>query len=307
MYYRDRPCFSQIRQFLPFNLPFLLFFTTMAYYIRFKGKPIGPYEESQLLEMKSKGKLARTTEISEDKVDWHNAEEFDFLGFQRGESGTPSEYEPADWFYSENGKDGYGPVTATTIREKLQSGQLSGNSYVWQQGQNARFIKDESFFSGTGVASPPSSPPPPPPSDGDPLAASLGWLMFLKVVFLIVGIVIEGLFLLWWGVFSISRIVAADDAAMLLVTLIGIVFWAGLYGLQFKTFLCFWKYHNDLSKSVAMGRSPDFLQAEQSLLLFWKWLSITVIANLAVIVICITTVMIAFGWFVGYAQRLFLF
>ena len=41
-----------------------------------------------------------------------------------------STQESADWYYSINGTEGYGPVTLTTIEQMLQSGQLSGESYV---------------------------------------------------------------------------------------------------------------------------------------------------------------------------------
>ena len=306
----------------------------MAYFVRIKGRAFGPYDETQLLEMKSKGKITRSTEISENKHDWKAAESFYFLYEPLPTPQQPSGgSESADWFYSMNGTDGYGPVTATAIEQMLQSGQLTANCYVWQQGENARFIKNEPQFTNPGGSNPGGSggirhPASPDSGTGNrnlniggeitgtsemvdtgqmirPLAASLGWLMFLKITFLLLGIIGEGLFLLWWGGFSISRAIAADEAMVLFIVLITIVLWAGLYALQFKTFLCFWKYHNELCHVVATGRASALIQANQSLFLFWKWLGITAIANLAVIVIAVTTVVIASGFFIGFAQRIF--
>ena len=309
----------------------------MSYFIRIRGKAFGPFDEEQLLNMKSQGKLGKATEVSENKTDWQPAESLDFLYPQTTttSSGSTSQAystggqvystqaspEPADWNYSVNGTEGFGPVTAAAIEQMLRSGHLNGNSYVWQHGQNARFIKHEPRFStsvgGTMKLAKADS--------GDmadvggeitgtsekvdtgkmlrPIAISLGWLMFLKITFLLVGVVADGLFLLWWSVFSISRVLGADDAKVLMVILITIVLWAGLYALRFKTFLCFWKFHTVLNQTVATGRASDLIAANHHQFLFWKWLSITVIANLSVFVICVTAMMIASGWFLGLIER----
>ena len=51
----------------------------MSYFVRIGGNVFGPFDEQQLLEMKAKGKIARSTEISENKHNWHTAETFAFL------------------------------------------------------------------------------------------------------------------------------------------------------------------------------------------------------------------------------------
>ena len=302
----------------------------MTYFIRIRGKAFGPFDEEQLLNMKSQGKLGKTTEVSENKTDWQPAGSLDFLYPQEMDlsGGSTSQVystqtapEPADWNYSVNGTEGFGPVTAAAIEQMLRSGHLNGNSYVWQQGQNARFIKNEPRFStsvgGTVKLSMAESG-----NMADvggeitgtsekvdtgkmlrPIAASLGWLMFLKITFLLIGVVTDGLCLLWWSVFSISRALGADDAKVLMVVLITIVLWAGLYALRFKTFLCFWKYHTVLNQTVATGRASDLITANHKQFLFWKWLGITVIAYLSVFVISVTAMMIASGWFLGLLEQ----
>ena len=302
----------------------------MAYFLRVKSKVFGPFDESQLLEMKSKGKITRSTEISEDKRHWQEAESFRFLfglaaaSAQSTNSWQPLEDEPADWFYSVNGTEGYGPVTTTAIEQMLRSGQLSGNSYVWQEGQNARFIKNESQFSSPGSG---STKPAPVENTGSmaniggeitgiseqvdtgqmlrPIAASLGWLMFLKITFLLVGIIVQGLSILLGGSFWISHSLGKDDATVLLVTLMTLVLWAGFYALLFKTFLCFWKYHTVLNQTVATGRASDLIQANQCQSLFWKWLSITAIAWLSIYLTGAVAIMIATGLESGRLVYLF--
>ena len=270
-----------------------------SYFIRTKGKVFGPYDEPQLLEMKSKGKITRLTEISTNKQNWQPAWSFPFLGFESDPDHSahpdplPSPNEPTDWFYSADGNTGIGPVTATAIKMMLQSRELNGDSLCWKQGQkNARCIKTEPEFF------PPVEDTSPPLPDSEmlrPLAASLGWLMFLKIAFLII-LIAGGLYSLWSGVFEISQAVAADTARVLLVTLVAIVVCAGLYALQIKTFFCFWKYHTLLYKTVTANRISDLVQAHQSQFLLWKWLSITVIAHLSVAMIIMTIMMVVVGW-----------
>jgi len=136
----------------------------MAYYVRINGMSHGPFDESQLLKLRSRGSVSRLTEISENGDDWQKAEAFPFL-FEPAPSPPPppSPSSPAppstDWFFSINGTDGYSPVTAAEIERMLQSGQLNGNTRIWQQGQNARLIKNEPQFSGVITTQPPTDPP----------------------------------------------------------------------------------------------------------------------------------------------------
>ncbi len=161
----------------------------MPYFINIRGKAFGPFDEAALANMKTQGKLSRATEVSENKVDWFPAESLDFLfpaapspmgmagGLSAGGSfpgasssgiyGTPPTpsaiQEPADWFYSADGKEGFGPVSRSVIQKMLQAGTLQGESLVWQQGQNAQQIKSVPAFSSQGglqQASPFSGPAP---------------------------------------------------------------------------------------------------------------------------------------------------
>lgn len=302
----------------------------MTYFIRIRGKAFGPFDEEQLLNMKSQGKLSKIAEVSENKTDWQPAESLEFLFPKTGANVFQQAPEVStDWFYSLNGTEGYGPVAATIIEQMLRSGQLNSNSYVWKQGQNARLVKNEPLFSGSeGAAAPMGAVstaaaaiaqplPMTKATTGNmasiggevtgtseqldtgkvlrPIAATLGWMMLLKIVVLLIGVIVQGLHILWTGIFSISHAVGSRDsdaAAALFVTLIVFALISSLYALQFKTFLCLWKYHNSLYKTVASGRASDLIQSNQNQYLFWKWLGITVIAWLSLMLVLVTAMII---------------
>jgi len=142
-----------------------------------------------------------------------------------------------------------------------------------------------------------------------PVAASLGWLMFLKITFLI-GLIVQGLGFLS-SLFWIAHYLGAEQARLLMAALIVLALNVGLYLLQFKTFLCFWKYHNDLYLVVATGRASDLIRANQCQHLFWKWLGITVISYLSVILVVATVIAVLMGFesgsFINRLQNIFPF
>jgi hypothetical protein len=287
----------------------------MPYFIRVKGKAFGPFDETQILDMKAKGKISRTTEMSGDKLNWQSAETYPWLFEPLHPQGSPAadsgSNEPKDWYYSTNGKEGYGPVPAATIMQMLQSGELSLNSYVWQDGQNARFVKDEPMFQSPPNGGKPHSPniPQPniPPMNAEemmlrPLAASLGWLMFLKIVYLI-AMILWGLGLIVNGIFTVSQAFGADSAWFLLSVLFFLAVAAAFYALNFKAFLCFWKYHVDVQQAASSRTESDLARVNQSAFLLWKWLGINTIVGVSVMLLALIIGIIVTGFSTGLVSR----
>jgi hypothetical protein len=76
----------------------------MAHYIKIRGKVFGPFDEAQLQDMVKNGKLGRTTEISEDRVNWTFAAFSVYLFFNPENNvghmapvyGPPPHFESAD-------------------------------------------------------------------------------------------------------------------------------------------------------------------------------------------------------------------
>ncbi|MDR1270948.1 MAG: DUF805 domain-containing protein [Planctomycetaceae bacterium] len=130
----------------------------MAYYIQILNKAFGPFDTEQLSEMKDNGKISRATFISENKIDWIAAENLEFLfptsqqPEQQIQATSPTSFvtsstpEPAIWFYSHNGIDGFGPVTVSAITQMIKSGTLNAQSVAWQEGQFAKKLNELSPF-----------------------------------------------------------------------------------------------------------------------------------------------------------------
>ncbi|MDR1484615.1 MAG: DUF805 domain-containing protein [Planctomycetaceae bacterium] len=141
----------------------------MAYYVQILTKSFGPFDAEQLKEMKDNGKLGKSTAVSENKIDWVTADSFDFLfpppqqatqQFQPTPhitqnpnstfakiSNTSSAKESANWFYSYDGVDGFGPVTASAIIQMIKSGTLKAESVAWLEGQFAQKLNELPQFS----------------------------------------------------------------------------------------------------------------------------------------------------------------
>lgn len=132
----------------------------MQYYVRIRGKTFGPFYRDQLLDLKNKGKITSASEISDDKIEWRLAAEYDFL-FAKDASPNPTipSMEQPEWFYSVNGIEGYGPLTTLDMVRMIQSGKLNGESYIWKQGENARYLQTIPTFSAFLGSEPQKIPP----------------------------------------------------------------------------------------------------------------------------------------------------
>ena len=299
----------------------------MSYFVRIRGNAFGPFDENQLQNMKTQGKLGRTTEVSENRTDWKPAGSLSWLfppaplpdplpSGRQSASTAPADSatygaqaEPAEWYFSVNGTEGYGPVTRSAVVQKLQVGELDRESLVWQAGQNAQPIRTVAAFR--------STPTPPGPNEqwtdsssaektkatmnvsSNPFAASLGWLMFLKVVFL-VGVIGLGLCCLLGSIFVLSQAVGSNRVTIFLVALLNVAFSVAMFVMLFRAFFYFWRYHTDLYQAVASNREDDLAQAHQSLYLFWKWMGINVIVLLALFLLGVIIGVIIAGFGTGW-------
>ncbi len=301
----------------------------MSYYLRIKGKPFGPYAPEQLLDLKAKGKLNAHTEISPDKITWQVATSYDFLYKQAEqavqtalpaafpESASPLAQTGADqaggqpiWYYSLDGTSGIGPVSASEIAQKIHTGELNAQSYVWKEGETAMYAKAVSEFAhffGTASAGTTSiSPNATAWTSSDywaPLERSLGWLQFLKILGLICWILIGMAFVLE-AVFHVAWAVGQDSAAALLIT-VGVILVLGGYDyLMFVPLLNLWKYHNALQRAAISRQDSDLALANFRLYQLWKNLSIFLIVTLVMWLLGIIVVVVHAGVTGGLTQRL---
>jgi hypothetical protein len=119
-----------------------------TYYVKIRGRVLGPFLPDRLIEMVKQGKLSRVHMLSTDNDHWQKASAFPEL-FQAAavssrtteavaspitaEPDTPTLELGEVWHYAINGES-KGPVAQTTIRELIGMGQLKETDLIWREG-----------------------------------------------------------------------------------------------------------------------------------------------------------------------------
>lgn len=117
-----------------------------SYYIRVRGKVLGPYSIKQLSILRQRGQFSQSNEISKNGQDWESAARLDELFAAptkpkptKGTDGqdsfvvASSQGEAVPWHYSIDNRQ-LGPATTADLKELLETGQLSANDLVWREG-----------------------------------------------------------------------------------------------------------------------------------------------------------------------------
>ena len=130
------------------------------WYVRMRGRVLGPFNQSQLTSLRDRGQLADDHEVSHDRRSWIKAAELPGV-FARAvepeshaqpsrgsqvewpvagpaDEPAPGQYraaaEPeASWFIA-RGDSHQGPMTRTDVQRMINSGELGPSSLVWKQG-----------------------------------------------------------------------------------------------------------------------------------------------------------------------------
>ncbi len=134
------------------------------WYVRMRGRVLGPFSPSQLASLRDRGRLAEDHELSQDRRSWMKASEMPGV-FARpaeshsqpqhsravelewpvssspGEVPAPAQLSPAaavetQWFVA-RGSSHQGPMTHADVQRMINSGELGGNSLVWKHGMPA--------------------------------------------------------------------------------------------------------------------------------------------------------------------------
>lgn len=108
------------------------------YFLRLRGKVRGPFTADQLRRMQHRGQFSKLHQVSTDKKEWEPAENLNLL-IQNTSTASTQVAESADaadsaeWHYTDDGQQ-QGPVPTETLRQMLNSGQLSDETMVWRTG-----------------------------------------------------------------------------------------------------------------------------------------------------------------------------
>ena len=132
------------------------------WYVRMRGRVLGPFSPSQLASLRDRGRLTDDHELSQDRRSWMRASEMPgvfALSAQRepqparavelewpvssspGEAPAPARISPAaqveaQWFVA-RGTSHQGPMTHADVQRMISAGDLGADSLVWKQGMPA--------------------------------------------------------------------------------------------------------------------------------------------------------------------------
>jgi S1-C subfamily serine protease len=147
-----------------------------GWYMRARGRILGPFTRAQLGSMRDRGQLSQFHEISQDRRNWVNASTVEWLFAQSSASQStpqdiplvevvPSRTSDQVWFYNEAGTP-YGPVTHEQIVSLIEMGRIQRDTPIWKEGYASwlalrdtpefAFLQNANRGSG-GVTLPPSS------------------------------------------------------------------------------------------------------------------------------------------------------
>jgi hypothetical protein len=143
--------------------------TNDRYFIRFKGRVLGPLTKDKSMEMVKRGQITRQHELSPDGITWKPATDFEelFVG-QRVGNATVAAAEKAvapaekkdesaksgpatqEWYAHFDGAN-QGPTDETTLKKWIAMGKVKSTTMVWKAGMaswlEAAFVRPEWFTS----------------------------------------------------------------------------------------------------------------------------------------------------------------
>jgi GYF domain 2/Domain of unknown function (DUF4190) len=148
------------------------------WYLRTRGRVLGPFTWAQLESLRDRGQLARFHEISEDRQTWMNAGGVAQLfphpdgiaGLAAANAGTASPlayavvgesnqpstvsvaHDDAEWFIARGGTH-HGPLAARDVQRMVTSGEIVPATLVWKKGMAswapAEQIRELQFHAGS--------------------------------------------------------------------------------------------------------------------------------------------------------------
>lgn len=121
-----------------------------SYYIRVRGRILGPYDVGQLKVLRARGQFSRANEVSVDRRTWQSAAVIEDLfaanssnsqrqseSELRRPASTATQQAPSDsgssWYYSV-GTERCGPVSNAELKSLFQTGRVSARDLIWKEG-----------------------------------------------------------------------------------------------------------------------------------------------------------------------------
>lgn len=262
------------------------------YYVRFRGRVLGPFTAEKTTEMVRRGQVTRVHELSPDGLTWKKAEEFnEFFGkanarvaVQVESSAAVNESNNANptpvaiqWHVHCDGQE-YGPIDESVLVDWIRQGRVRGDNMVWRTGMTewspAEAIQPNWFASQTVSIGNRSVQPGNASTTSGEIDARLiaettskvAWLYFLSVSVIIIAV----LTCIGGGIFFIRGVAIMRESRTLGTNLLvgGIV--SLLYAaMAFTTGVLLLRYTNAVSTLRSIPTLENAIVSARRLSLFW--------------------------------------
>ena len=276
------------------------------FYVRFKGRVLGPLTREKTLELAKRGQITKQHELSPDGVAWKKADEFP--GFftseravanqsavrqKRKELAAPEK--PTEEWHAHFNNSNQGPVDLKGMKNWIALGMVNKETMIWRPGmsewQSAELIRAEWFGSSTAGKSISQQPQ----AHSDSLSSGAGSQgdlsttlvrMRVSVLFLaITGVVIGTV----WTIGSIASFffVATRDGSgpvKVMAVIFSLVHVATSIA-WFTGSIFLLQFGNRLSVLIYRSETTDIERALKSLVRFWKFTAIVVLVWLIIVTI----------------------
>lgn len=118
------------------------------YFVRIRGKVMGPFGDAQLVSLRDRGQFKPFHEVSSDRILWAPASTLTHIfkptlssepvntGFESTQSNTPNDEAFANdgWFVADEDGNRKGPLDYKTVKSMVGSNQISPDTMVWKAG-----------------------------------------------------------------------------------------------------------------------------------------------------------------------------
>ena len=268
------------------------------YYVRFKGRVLGPMSGEKTQELVRRGQITRLHELSPDGIEWRKAEEFTEFYPKKSalqaiaaavvEQEKPKPAEEAEWYVHMDGQN-HGPVEESNIRMWISSGRVTTESLVWKDGMAewmaAELVKPQWFAGRVNSSARSTTSATLDNNAGSTESVEAICLEMRRQQFWIYLTAIVALFvvtcqLLWWGFLMINQIVApARDGSTVAVGLLATFFGALFSGFGLFCAIQLLRYANSTSVLKHAPSANNLVIAARRLSSMWLFVGIYVLTT----------------------------
>lgn len=276
------------------------------FYVRFKGRVLGPLTREKTLELAKRGQITKQHELSPDGAAWKQAHEFPgFFNSEHAVSNQSAVREkqpeasaqeaPTEEWYAHFNKSNQGPVDLKGMKNWIATGMVNKETMIWKPGmsewQSAELIRSEWFgpsTAGQSVSQPSQTHSDSSSSGAGPegdlsnnLVRMRASVLFLAITGVVIGTV--------WTIGSIASffLVATRDGSgpVKVMAVIFALVHAATSIAWFTGSIFLLQSGNRLSVLIYRSETADIARALQSLVRFWKFTAIVVLVWLIIVTI----------------------